>query len=199
MNKRVAGRLMALSAALLVALSSAPAALADGEIGDMGDTDSITDLYVAGTRVAAKIDYPHDCPQGLSCQIEVQFQYKCPEIWCTKWTEQGWVGLPAPSGGVSLVKADCNGGDNVDNYWKMEYRVKWWASVTKTVEWWAEGEFFANISGATVFKKIIEGAFNVSDKAGLRYGEKVETVTAKTEWSDGTTVATSAGRVFHTC
>ena len=199
MSKHVARRILALSAAVLVALSSAPAVFADGEIGDMGDTNSITDLYLSNSRVTARIDYPKDCPVGLSCQIEVRFLYKCPEAWCANWTTQGWRALPAPTNGVSTLQANCNGGQDVDNTWAMEYRVKWWAPTTKTVEWWGEIEYLINLSGGGVYRLIAEAAFNITNNGGFRGGTKIETKTATVDYSPEVQVATSAGRVFHTC
>jgi hypothetical protein len=199
MDKRFARRIVALCAAVLVALSSAPAVFADGEIGDMGDTNSITDLYVSGSRVTAKVDNIKDCPAGLSCQIEVRFLYKCPEVWCLDWTSQGWRVLPSPVNGVSTIQANCNGGQDIDNYWAFEYRVKWWAPTTKTVEWWGELEYLLNLSGNAVYRLIAEAAFNVTGGAGWRQGTKIETTTATADYSPAVQVATSAGRVFHTC
>ena len=165
----------------------------------MGDTDSITDLYVSSSRTTARIDYPHDCPTGLNCQIEVRFAYKCPEFWCLDWTYQSWRALPAPVSGVSTVQANCNGGQDVDNYWKMEYRVKWWASTVKTTELWAENEFYVNLSGGGTYRLIAEGAFNVTNNAGLRYGLKIQTTTAVQDYGPAVEVATSKGLVYHTC
>jgi hypothetical protein len=199
LDKRVVGRAGALIAAFLIALSSAPAVFADGEIGDMGDTDSITNLTLSGDQVMARVDYPKDCPTGLSCQIEVQFQYKCPEIYCTTYSGQTWKALPAPVNGVSTVKSICNGGNDTDNYWRLVYRVKFWASTTKTVEWWGEGEYVVTASGSGVYRTIAEGAFNVTGNAGLRAGTKIETVTKSVDYSPEVEVATSVGRRLVTC
>lgn len=65
MNPRAWRRSVATLLTLAVLLASAPAVLADGEIGDIGDTDSITDLYTDGNgRVTSRIDYPNDARPG---------------------------------------------------------------------------------------------------------------------------------------
>jgi hypothetical protein len=56
----------------------------------MGDTDSITDVFVSAGRAAVNIDYIKDCPAGITdCWIEIQFVSRCPEVWCS-WTGQRW-------------------------------------------------------------------------------------------------------------
>jgi hypothetical protein len=180
----------------IVATLLAPSAVfaADGEVGDIGDTDSITDVYLSSSRPTVKADYVKDCPTGISaCVIEVQFRYKCPEVWCLNWTYQGWKGLGA--GGVA--QADCIGND--DNYWEVSYRVKWNAPTTKTVEYYGELEAFLT-AGASIGHKIIaEALFNVTNNAGLKTSTKVETDTGTSAYSTPTTVATSGGRTLRTC
>ena len=201
MRIRLARRAITLVAVFLVALASAPAALADGEVGDVGDTDSITDLYVQTVsgyrRITARIDNVKDCPTGLSCSIEYRFLSKCPEFYCG-WTAQSWRAVPAPTSGVSTVRASCLGSGNEQNYWAMEYRVHWWAGSVKTVELWGEIETLLTSRG-TVGRLIAEAMFNVTNNAGLRYGTKIETASATEDYSSAKEVATSYGTVFVGC
>jgi hypothetical protein len=199
MQRHTLGRGAALLAALLITLGGAPAVFADGEIGDVGDTDSITDLQLASSHVRAKIDYVHDCPTGMNCAIEVNFQYKCPEAWCLGWSSQGWKTIPAPVSGVSTATALCNGGDNVDNYWQMQYRVHWWASTKTTTTLSGEVEAFVGTNGTIGYRLIAEAGYNESLKAGMKAGTIIETVSATSDYSPVQTIATSGGKIYHTC
>jgi hypothetical protein len=197
-------RMAAAFLSLVLLLVTAPAVFADGEIGDMGDTDSTTDLYEStdangNVRTTARIDYPKDCPDGLSCQIEVRFTYKCPEFWCGSWASQNWRAIPAPVNGVSTVRADCLGPNNEENYWTMQYRVKWWAPQVRTVELWGEQEFYLSTSGGLIHRTVAEAAFNSSAGTGWRQGTKIETTTAVQDYGPEVEVATSFGTVFQTC
>lgn len=201
MNARVRARLAAILTALAFAIASAPSAFAaDGEIGDMGDTNSIGNIFVDGNgHAAVKIDYPHDCPPQLACTIEVMFEYKCPEIWCFGWGNQGWKALPNPVNGVSTVTANCNGGQDLDNYWQVKYRVHWWAQQVRTVELWGELEAYVQANGTIGYRTIAEAGFNVSANGGFRGGTKIETTTAAADYGPEVYVATSGGIVLHTC
>jgi len=46
---------------------------------------------------------------------------------------------------------------------------------------------------------IAEALFNVTNNVGLRYGTKIETVTATQDFGPEVEVATSGGAVFVTC
>ncbi len=193
---------LAVTLAFVITLIAAPTALAaDGEVGDMGDTDSITDLYVtAEGRIHALIDYVRDCPSGLSgCEIQVRFGYRCPELWCLGWSWQTWRRAPLPSGGVSIVKGDCNGGEDIDNEWQMEYRVRWWAPTVKTVVVRGEHETYLGTGGTIVARVIGEGLFNVTDRTGITGSPTLETRTATVGLSAAVQVATTGGRVYRTC
>ena len=199
MQRRTFGSSAALLVAMVVSLIAAPAVFADGEIGDVGDTDSITDLQLSNGHMLGKIDYVHDCPTGMNCAIEVNFRYKCPEFWCTGWTSQGWKAIPAPVGGVSTATALCNGGGDVDNYWEMDYRVHWWASSKITTTLSGETEAYIGSDGKIGYRLIAEAGYNVSAKAGLKTSQVIETTTATADWSPVSVVATSKGQVIHTC
>ena len=69
----------------------------------------------------------------------------------------------------------------------------------KTTELWAEDEFYVNLSGGGTYRLVAEGAFNVTNNAGLRYGTKVETTTATADYGPVVQVATSKGLVYQTC
>lgn len=201
MNARFRPRLAAMLTAVVLALALAPtASAADGEVGDVGDVDSITDLFINGAgRTTAQIDYPHDCPVGLSCNIEVMFEHKCPEWWCL-WGNQGWRVLPNPNAnGVSTISANCMPTGDEDNEWKLKYRIHWWAPQVKTVEIWGEWEWLIELSGAGGYRMIAEALFNVTNNAGIRIGTKLETTTATWDYGPELVVATSFGEIFHTC
>lgn len=201
MKSTYAVRAVAAALMVVLAFASAPATLAvDGEIGDLGDTDSITDLTVVGDRITGKIDYVKDCPTYITgCEIQVNFVYKCPEIWCGGFTSQGWRTIPPPVNGVSTIQGNCNGGGDIDNYWEMQYRVRWWAATTKTVTWKGENEFYVNSSGVAGYRLIAEGAFNVTNSTGVSGYTTIETVTSTADYSPAVTAATSKGVVFRTC
>lgn len=188
-------------AALAVALIAPTGVFADdGEIGDLGDTDSITDLYVSGSRITGRIDYLKDCPGGLTgCEIQVKFRYKCPEAWCVNWSEQSWRTIPAPVSGVSTVQGDCNGGQDTENRWEMVYRVRWWATSTKTVTWKGEAEYGTQTSGSVGWRLIAEGAFNHTNGFGISGYTSIETVTATADYSPEVVASTSGGVVLTTC
>lgn len=188
-------------AALASSLLMPAAVLADGEIGDIGDTNSITDLFIgSNTRVGARIDYVHDCPAGSSaCSIQVRFLYKCPEFWCSTWTYQTWRAIPLPSGGVSTVYADCNGGQDIDNYWQMEYRLTWTAPTTTTMTITGEGELMEQLSGTVTTKVIAEAAGKVGATGIVKGSYTVQTNTGTHAETNAVVVATSGGSVFHTC
>jgi hypothetical protein len=181
----------------LLALLTLPAGVlaVDGEIGDLGNRNSITELYVtADGRPITHIVYPHDCPAGISvCWIETQFRYKCPEFWCFTVNSQPWKFLPA--NGFAL--GDCIGND--DNYWEVWYRIGYAATGTKTVTYSGEVEFYLNAKGSFTYKNIAEAELNVTDKTGTRGSVTLETVTAGSDVMDPVLVTTSGGRTFHTC
>ena len=182
--------------ALLLLLTLPAGALAvDGEIGDLGNRNSITELYVAADgRPITHIVYTHDCPAGISvCWIETQFRYKCPEFWCFTVNSQPWRYLPA--NGFAL--GDCIGND--DNYWEVWYRIGYAATGTKTVTYSGEVEFYLNAKGSFTYKNIAEAELNVTDKTGTRGTVTLETVTAGSDAMDPVLVTTSGGRTFRTC
>jgi hypothetical protein len=191
-------------ATFVLALSVAPATFADdGEIGDNGDTDSITDIFVqnynGNDRVTVKIDYPHDCPPGLSCQIEVQFEHKCPEAWCFGYGAQSYRTLPLPTNGVSTIRADCMPDGDEDNYWQMSYRVRWWAPQVYKVQLWGELEGYTNVNGSFLYKRIPETGFNVTLNGGLKAGAMLDETTASSKVSNWFLISTSGGVVLHSC
>lgn len=167
----------------------------DGEVGDAGDTTSITDVFVSGSRATVDAQYVRDCPGLISdCWIEVRFHHKCPEVWCG-WNAQSWRRLN--SSGVA--QADCTGASNDDNLWRVEYRLGWIASSTKTVEFWGENEGYVNLSGTFVYRVIAEVLFNVTNSTGTRYGTKITTATGTSAYSSPVEMATSGGLVLVTC
>ena len=181
---------------LLTSLTLPAGVLAvDGEIGDLGNTNSITELYVtADGRPITHINYPHDCPAGISfCWIETQFRYKCPEFWCFTVNSQPWRYLPAT--GIAL--GDCIGND--DNYWEVWYRIGYAATGTKTVTYSGEMEWYLNAKGSFSFRNIAEAELSVTDKTGTRGSVTLETVTARSDVMDPVLITTSGGRIFHTC
>jgi hypothetical protein len=135
----------------------------------------------------------------MNCTIEVNFQYKCPELWCATWTSQGWKAIPAPVSGVSTAVALCKGGDDVDNYWQMVYRVHWWASTKTTTTLSGEVEAYIKTDGSIGYRLIAEAGFNETLKVGMKAGTIIETVTATADYSPEGVIATSAGKVIHTC
>ena len=169
---------------------------ADGEIGDMGDTNSISDVFVSGGRAAVNVDYLRDCAGGgiTDCWIEVQFQARCPEFWCG-WESQAWKRIPAS--GHAL--ANCMGSGNEDNEWAVSYRTAYVASGVKTVQWKGELEAYVNASGGISYRTIAEAQFNVSSQVGFSGGVTVETVTAISDYGPTVQVATSGGRDLVTC
>jgi hypothetical protein len=182
--------------ALVGALTLPSAAFAaDGEIGDMGDTTSITDVFVSGGRPAVNIDYIKDCPAGITdCWIEVQFVSRCPEIWCG-WSAQSWRKIPLSG----LARGDCLGAGNEDNEWYVNYRTGFSAATTKTVRWKGEVESVYTIGGGLVYRLIAEAMFNVTNNVGFSGGTTIETVTTTFDYSPSVQGATSAGRDLHTC
>src|SRR5688500_11681182 len=92
---RNAARMGFVVMALAVALIAPGAVSADdGEIGDMADTDSITDVRVSNGKAIAVLDYVHNCAGVVggpikSCAIQAQFVSRCPEVWCG-WVAQSW-------------------------------------------------------------------------------------------------------------
>jgi hypothetical protein len=201
LNKRVAGRAGALIAAFLIVLSSAPAVFADGEVGDLGDTDSIGNVYVGtGSRASVKVDYVHDCPTGVSnCSISVRFGYKCPESWCGSYTYQSWKVLPAPSGGVSTVQADCTPSGDTDNYWVAEYKINWLASVQRTVTITGESEAYVNASGGISYRIIGEAEAVAGFSGQVKGTSTIKTSTATSDSAVAGVVATSGGKRLNTC
>jgi hypothetical protein len=193
LRPRLAGTL-----ALVLVFAVAPTAFADdGEIGDMGDSNSITDVYVSGDgRPAVAVDYLHDCPAaGISdCWIEVRWVSKCPEFWCG-WETHPWKRLP-PNG---IAKGDCYGTGNEDNQWYVEYKTAYVAPATITAKWKGEFEWVLDIYGAFGYRMIAEALLNVTAGVGFSGGQTVETVTAKTDYGPIVQVASSGGRILHTC
>jgi hypothetical protein len=199
MKRRVFGRGATMLMVLAITLAGAPAVFADGEIGDVGDTDSITDVRLSNSHAIVKVDYVKDCPTGMNCSIEVNFQYKCPEAWCLDWSSQGWKAIPAPVSGVSTVTALCNGGGDTDNYWRAQYRIHWWAPTTISTTLSGETEAYITTDGTIGYRLIAEAGYNNTIKAGLKTSQVVKTSTATSDYSSAVVVATSGDNVFHTC
>lgn len=201
MKARSRPRVAAMLTAVVLALAVAPAAFAaDGEIGDMGDTNSIGNIVVGPTGQAqVKIDYPKDCPPLVQCRIEVMFEHKCPEFWCPDWGNQGWKALPAPVNGVSTVTANCMPSGDEENQWRMKYQVHWWAGAVQTVELWGELEAYIDIDGQLKYRTIAEAGFNVGANAGFRGGTKIQTNTAIDQEGPEVYIASSGGKVLTTC
>jgi hypothetical protein len=169
---------------------------ADGEMGDMGDTDSITDVYVSNGRPAIIVDYLRDCPAGgvTDCWIEVQFVSKCPEFYCG-WEAHPWRRIPAS--GVAL--GDCLGSGNEENQWYVNYRTAYVSSAKITASWKGENELELNTSGGFVYRLIAEAMYNATAKVGFAGGVTVETVTAVSDYGPVVQAASSGGRVLWTC
>ncbi len=183
--------------AMALALIAPSAVFADGEIGDMGDTDSITDVFVSGGRPAVNIDYVKDCPNNpaiTDCWIEVQFVSRCPESWC------GWSGQPyfrIPASGAARGK--CLGSGNEDNEWYINYRTGYTSTVVTTNRWKGEVELVWDITGGFVYRLIAEALFNVNAGVGYSGGTTVETVTTRQDYSPPVRAASSGGRDLVTC
>jgi len=188
--------------AVLVCALAFPAAVSahsPGEVGDLGDTQSISDVTVRDGRASFYIDYPHLCPTGITaCWVDYQFQYKCPEAWCGGFTSQGWRRLTG-SGDNKVVWADCNGWPNEDNHWQIVYRIGWSAPTTKKVTISGEYEGVLDFTGSVGFRIIAEAIFNWTNNAGVKGTYTIETTTATADYSPSYVVATSGGRVLHTC
>jgi len=197
MKVRPAGRVVATLMSLAILLVSAPVASADdGEMGDMGDTDSITDVFVSNGRPAVNVDYLRDCPAAgiTDCWIETRFVSKCPEFWCG-WEYQGFTRLPASG----AARGDCLGSGNEDNQWFVEYRTAYVSPAVITVKWKGENELTLDVSGNFVYRLIAEALLNVTANSGYKLGVTVETVTAKTDYGPIVRVASSGGQIIHTC
>ena len=169
----------------------------DGEIGDMGDTDSITDVFVSGGLPAANIDYLRDCPATgliIDCWIEVRFVSRCPEAWCG-WSAQPWERIP----GSGAARGNCMGSGNEDNEWYVEYRTGYASTQSTTNRWKGEVELVYDITGGATYKLIAEALFNVNAGAGFSGGTTVETVTARTDYSPQVRASSSRGRDLRTC
>ena len=101
--------------------------------------------------------------------------------------------------GISTIQANCNGGQDTDNYWQVVYRVRWFAATTKTVTWKGELEYGLQASGSVGNKLIAEGAFNVTNGTGITGYTSIETVTSTADYSPEVIASTSGGRVLATC
>lgn len=169
---------------------------ADGEIGDMGDTDSITDVYISNGRPAIQVDYLRDCPNAgvTDCWIETRFVSKCPEWYCG-WEYQAWRRLPSSG----AARGDCLGSGNEENQWFVEYRTTYVSPATITVRWKGENELTLNVGGSFVYRLIAEAMLNVSANSGYQSGITVETVTANHDYGPVVQVASSGGRILWTC
>lgn len=190
------GRILILSILLLVA-APLQALAADGEIGDMGDTDSITEPYRGGDgRPTINIDYLRDCPAGgvTDCWIEVRWASRCPEIWCG-WDFYNFQRIP--SSGVA--KGPCLGGGNEDNEWLVDYRTAYVASGTRKITWKGENELVLGGGGTFVYRMMAEAMFNVTYNVGYRTGYNIETVTAISDYSPIVTASSTGGLDLHTC
>lgn len=190
---RVGLVVLALALALVV---PSGAFATDGEIGDMGNTNSITDVFVSVGRAAVNVDYLRDCPAGgiTDCWIEVQFVSRCPEVFCG-WVSQNFVRIPA----TGAARANCMGSGNEDNEWYINYRTAYTGSAVKTVQWKGEVEGVWDIGGGFVYRLIAEAMFNVTGNVGFSGGTTVETVTAQTDYGPIVQAATSAGADLVTC
>ena len=198
MKAKARARMTGVLMTLVIALTAAPSAFAsDGEIGNMGDTNSIGNIVVAGNHVQVAIEYPHDCPPNVQCRIEVMFEYKCPEFYCG-WGNQGWKALPAPVNGISTVSADCMNWPDEDNQWRLKYKVHWWANAAQTVELWGEMEAYIDIDGQLKYRMIAEAGFNVGARAGFRGGTKIQTNTAVDQFGPEVYIASTGGTVVRT-
>jgi hypothetical protein len=192
-------RLPMVAAALALSLVVPSAVFADGpdgEVGDMGDSDSITDVYVSDGRPAVQVDYLRECAAaGVSdCWIETRFVSKCPEFWCG-WGYQPWRRL-APTG---AARGDCLGAGNEENQWFVEYRTAYVSPATITIKWKGEYELTLNVGGSFVYRLIAEAIFNVTSSIGFQGGYTIETVTARTDYGPVVQVASSGGRQLWTC
>lgn len=193
-TKRVQRILYVWAIVALVLATPAAAQAYDGEVGDIQDTDSITNVYVSGGRATVVADYLQDCPGFISdCWIEVRFSSRCPELWCT-FMNQPWRRLNASG----VAQANCLGAGNEDNTWRVEYQIAYAAPQVKTVEGWGETEWYVGIGGGVIGRLITEVFFNVSNRTGTRIGTKTTTVTASLAYMYGGEVATSTG-IIYTC
>ena len=193
----VVARTSAFVAALAISLIVPSVVFADdGEMGDMGDTDSITDVYVSNGRPAVQVDYLRDCPAAgiTDCWIETRFVSKCPEFYCG-WSTQNWQRLPSSG----AARGDCLGSGNEENQWYVEYRTAYVAPATITIKWKGEYELTLNVSGSFVNRLIAEALLNVTSNVGYQGGITIETTTAKTDYGPVVQVASSGGQILWTC
>jgi hypothetical protein len=190
-----------LSAVLLlpasVGIAPSTALAADGEVGDMGDTDSITEPHRGSDgRPIINVDYLRDCPRlGITdCWIEVQWGSRCPEWWCG-WTYTGWQRIPS----TGAAKGPCLGAGNEDNEWLVNYRVGYQGPRTQIVQWRGEAELALAITGGWVYRLIAEAMFNVSTSTGFAGGTLVETVNAAHDYTNPVQASSTGGLDLHTC
>jgi opacity protein-like surface antigen len=185
------------SLAVVVLLLAAPAGAAafDGEVGDAGDTTSVTDVFISGQRATVDTQYLRDCPTYINdCWIELRFASRCPEIWCG-WNYQSWRRVNASG----TAQADCTGSSNNDNLWAVQYRVGFASNATKTVWFYGENEGYWNLGGSFVYRLIAEVMFNYTNQTGTKYGTYISSVTSTFAYSPSVEVATSGGSVLITC
>jgi hypothetical protein len=183
--------LFAICATLVLPIS---AFAADGEVGNVGDSDSVSGLYLSGGHVTMDIEYTHDCPTGISdCWYEVRFAHKCPEPWCLDVHYQSWRRVNS----VGTAQADCINDDG--EYWEAWIRMGFTTVGTKTVQYWGESERYLSASGSIQYKNIAEAEFNVTDQHGTKTSILIETATAQTDVTNGTIVSTSGGQLIDEC
>jgi hypothetical protein len=186
-------RLVPLLALLTILLLPASALATDGEVGNVGDTDSVTNLYLSGGHVTMDIEYTHDCPVGISdCWYEVRFAHKCPEFWCSV-SYQSYRRVNA----VGTVQADCINDDG--EYWEAWIRLGFTTVGTKTVQYWGENELYLSAGGTFTYKPYAEAEFNVTNSSGTKTSILIETATATTDVTVGTIISTSGGQLIDEC
>lgn len=187
-------RLTPLLALFAVLLMPTAAFAYDGEVGNIGDTDSVTNLYLSGGHVTMDIEYTHDCPTGISdCWYEVRFAHKCPEPWCIDVKYQSWRRVNF----LGTAQADCINDDG--EYWEAWIRMGFTSVGTKTVSYYGETERYLQGSGSYGYKNIAEAEWNVTDQYGTRTQILIETATAQTDVTNGTIVSTSGGQLIDEC
>ncbi len=163
-----------------------------GEVGDYGDQNSISDVFIKDDRPTICVDRAGLCVLGVSsCTIKIQWNYKCGWPWCTSWeafTPKTVLG--------KYVQADC--GDR-DGQWRADYMVSYSGNQGSLIEFWGELEAYLNTGGSVSYKVIAELYYNATLKAGTRAGTKVASSGASAFTYDQGQIASTGGRNINTC
>jgi len=163
-----------------------------GEVGDYGDTNSISDVFIKDDRPTMCIDRTGLCVLGVAtCTIKIQWHYQCGWPWCTSWQI-----FPAKTVLGKYVQADC--GDR-DGKWRADYIVSYSGNGGSLMEFYGELEAYLNSGGSVSYKLIAELFYNASLKAGTKTGTKVTSSGATSYTYDQGEIASTGGRNINTC